>query len=471
MRAKTQANPRNSRPALLTLAAGLLLTMAAGIVRADPPKPNTDPFPEPGSKKGLQVQMVDDAIALGIRHATLNVSLGALFHSTGSNTAATPPTPLPPGTLRHECGGHTNFLNAAYVAGLDRQIKPMADAGIVVYLILLAYPSKDAQKDAQLLHPNRRPDGKFTIAAFNTAAEDGLRLYRALIGFLAERYSGAHPEHGRVWGYIVGNEVNSHWLWYNLGTASLETVAGEYEKAVRATHFTVRRHSAHARTYLSLDHHWNASMPGISAQEACKGRDLLDTVARIVRERGDFEWHLAYHPYPDDLGNPRTWLDKAALPHDDSPHVTFKNLEVACAHLARPELLWQGAPRRIILSEQGIHCLATPEGEALQAAGFAYAWEKVARQPGIDALIWHRHVDHAHEGGLRLGLWENQPGSIATPGRPRAIHGLFARAGTQDWENAARPYLPTTGLKSWGDLDPRPGGSSSTPPVPATSQD
>ena len=36
-------------------------------------------FPKPDSKKGIQVQMADDALALGIRHATLNVSVEALF--------------------------------------------------------------------------------------------------------------------------------------------------------------------------------------------------------------------------------------------------------------------------------------------------------------------------------------------------------------------------------------------------------
>src|SRR5688500_5217901 len=37
------------------------------------------PFPEPGSKKGLQVQMIEDGLTLGIKHATLNVSLGSLI--------------------------------------------------------------------------------------------------------------------------------------------------------------------------------------------------------------------------------------------------------------------------------------------------------------------------------------------------------------------------------------------------------
>ncbi len=399
------------------------------------------PFPTPPSKKGLQVQMVDDAIALGIHHAAVNVSLGGLLELAPS-----------PGSLPLPEGGRDLWVNAGHLSSLDAQIKPLSDAGIVVYLILLAYPTKDAAEDALLLHPSRRPDGRYNIAAFNTASGEGLQVYRALISFLAERYSGAHPGHGRVWGYIVGNEVNSHWMWYNLGGAPLARIASEYEKAVRATHEAVRRHSAHARVYLSFDHHWNTSMPGISPQEACHGRDLLDTFARLARERGDFEWHVAHHPYPDDLGNPRTWLDKAALPHDDSPHITFKNLEVACRHMERPELLWQGRPRRIILSEQGIHCLATPDGPALQAAGFAYAWEKTSRQGGIDALIWHRHVDHAHEGGLRLGLWENQPGSIATPGRKRPIYDLFQKASTGGWPAAAQPCLSIVGLTSWDEL-------------------
>src|SRR5688572_11605986 len=39
----------------------------------------TTPFPTPSSKKGLQVQMVDDALALGVKHAALNVNLAQLL--------------------------------------------------------------------------------------------------------------------------------------------------------------------------------------------------------------------------------------------------------------------------------------------------------------------------------------------------------------------------------------------------------
>ena len=389
--------------------------------------PDATPFPTFADKKGLQVQMVDDAIALGIHHAGVNVSLGALMGADG-------------------------HINVGYAHALDAQIKPLTDAGVAVYAILLAYPTHDPKKDKLLLHPKARADGKYSIAAFNTAMPEGVANFSELVSFLAERYSGAHPECGRIWGWIVGNEVNSHFMWYNLGNAPVAEAASEYEKAVRKVHDVVRRHSAHARVYLSFDHHWNVAAPGVSNEEACKGGEFLDTFAKIARQQGDFEWHVAHHPYPDDLGNPRTWLDKDAWPNEDTPHITFKNLEVACGHMKRTELLWEGQPRRIILSEQGFHCLATPDGETLQAAGFAYAWEKVARQEGIDAFIWHRHVDHAQEGGLKLGLWENKPGAICEPSRKRPVYDLFKKAGTPAWKEAAQFALPVTGLRSWDEL-------------------
>lgn len=416
---------------------GFVLALLSGILSAQ----NKEPFPDAPGKKGLQVQMVPDAIALGIQHAAINVSLGGLMELQEG-----------PGTLSFSSQGRTYFMHDRYVKSLDAQIKPLSDAGILVNLILLAYPTKNAGKDALLLHPKARADGKYNIAAFNTATDVGMSQYRALVEFLAERYCGAHPEHGRVWGYIIGNEVNSQWMWYNLGKMPLAEAVSEYEKAVRGAHDSIRRHSSQARVYLSFDHHWNTSMPGVSDQEAYKGRDFLDAFARIAKDRGDFEWHVAHHPYPDDLGNPRTWADKQAWPTEDAPHITFKNLEVACKYMEKPEMLREGKPRRIILSEQGLHCLNSPEGETLQAAGFAYVWEKVMRQKGIDALIWHRHVDHAHEGGLRLGLWENKPGSISEPNRSRHLYELFKKAGTPEWDAAANFALPIVGLKSWDEL-------------------
>lgn len=388
---------------------------------------NTDPFPTPPNQKGLQVQMVDDALALGIHHAGINVNLTALFD----------PQSKP--------GSGDFVFNQNYLASLDRQIKPLSDKGLLVYLIIIAYPSKNPAVDAVVLHPGHRKDYKFSVGAVNTTSG----FLHAVMNLLAERWSGDHPEHGRVWGWIIGNEVNSHFLWNNMGLVPLETAASEYEKAFRIMHTAIRRHSQNARTYLSSDHHWSSSMHNVSPQEATPGRDFLDTFARLVRERGDFDWHVAWHPYPEDLGNPRAWADKTVTHDDNSNKVTFKNLEVLPKHLERPELLFHGKPRRIILSEQGFHTLLNPEGEKLQAAAYAYAWEKIQSLPTIDAFIYHRHVDHAHEGGLRLGLWRNAPNSVADPYSKKLIYELFQKAGTPAWRSAADALLPVTGLQKW----------------------
>jgi hypothetical protein len=228
----------------------------------------------------------------------------------------------------------------------------------------------------------------------------------------------------------------------------VDEVARDYEHTVRLAHDSVRRHSANARVFLSLEHYWSGHY-GPRDDQACAGRTFLESFAREARAHGDFDWHLAYHPYPEDLTECRFWLDPHATPDDDAKVISFKNLEVLTRYFERPELLFQGHPRHIILSEQGFHCNEKrPDGERDQAAAFAYAWVKVARLPGIDAFILHRHTDHALE-GLNLGLWTHRPGAIADPDRKRMMYEVFRAADTPEWESAFAFALPVVGLKAW----------------------
>ena len=183
-------------------------------------------------------------------------------------------------------------------------------------------------------------------------------------------------------GCIVGNEVNAHWEWYNLGNATRAEVVADYLRTVRITHTAVRKSSAHARVYLSLTHYWDRVMRS-GPLRSCEGRGLIDDFNRLARAGGDFDWHLAQHPYPENLFEPRTWLDKQPTSREDTPKITFKNLEVLDAYFRRAEMLYQGKPRRIILSEQGFHCPDKPDGELWQAAAYCYAWKKVTSLAGI----------------------------------------------------------------------------------------
>jgi hypothetical protein len=399
-----------------------------------------DDFPKAGSKKGLQVQMLDDALALGIAHATFNVNLAALVDPRGSERS-----------IMFESQGRTFHFHRGPVEALDGQVKQLSDADMLVYLILLNYIHRDETVDAIMRHPQapRRPPNN--IAAFNLSTDEGRAWYIATIEMLAERYSREDRKHGRVVGYIVGNEVNSHSQWYALGPATAKEVAAQYHDALRTTHASVRKSSSSARVYISLDHFWGRGMTR-DLQLSCGGKELVDELVRLTRASGDFDWHIAHHPYPENLFEPRSWLDKSPRPAADTPRITFKNLEQLTEYLQRPEMLYEGEPRRVILSEQGFHTPDGPDGETHQAAGFCYAWAKVDRLDGIDAFILHRHVDHAHEGGLRLGLWTRKPDSVATPDRKKKLYDVFLKADTPEWQEAFEFVLPVIGIEGWNDL-------------------
>jgi hypothetical protein len=320
-----------------------------------------------------------------------------------------------------------------------------------VYLIVLGIESQDAALNARMLHPARDAKVPNKIAAPNLSTPEGARLWRAAFEFLADWFSRADDEHGRVAGYIVGNEVNVHWQWHNFGRMPRSAAVAEYERFVRLAHASVRKASNGARVYLSLTHFWTID-PDADHWRSLPGRYFIEEFARLARMGGDFDWHLAHHPYPENLGNPRTWLDKTAPHSPDAKRITFKNLEQLDAFFRRPELLFHDRPRRIILSEQGFHSNDTEQGDREQAAGFCYAWEKVSRLEGIDAFIYHRHVDHQYEGGLNLGLWRRKKDSIATPDTPRPMYECFKAAGTPAQEEAFRFALPVIGLKGWSEL-------------------
>lgn len=395
-------------------------------------KPDRSPFPTPPSRKGLQVQMTDDAVQLGVRHAALNIDLNSIIDPTHDPTAVT-----------ISSDGASFSFRRQPVEALDRQIQALSDHHIVVYLILLAYASGDPARDHILLHPGYRPEAPNRLGAFNTETAQGRQWLKASVQLLASRNTG------RVWGYIVGNEVNSHWWWANMGRVTMDQFANSYEQAVRIVHSAVRSESTQARVYLSLEHHWNRAYAAGDSQQAFPGRPFLSTFARLAREHGDFEWHLAFHPYPENLFEPRFWNDQTATASDATDRITFKNLEVLVKHLQKPELAWQGKPRRIILSEQGFHTPEGPDGEAIQAAAFCRAYIKIQHLEGIDAFILHRHVDHSQEGGLHLGLWTNKPGTTCEPLTQKKIYDCFRKADTADWRTAFAPYLPWSGLTSW----------------------
>jgi len=429
---------RRARLLCLSLAA-LMCGGVLGRLNAEITSRYNESYPIAASKKGLQVALVDDALALGIKHAALNLNLTALFAREATAD-----------TVNFRTDRETFHFQRRYLESMDAQIKPLSEAGVLVNIIVLTYASGNPAIDRIVLHPKYSTNAPNRLGAFNTATPEGRHWFSACLEFLAERWSRPDRKYGRVVGYIMSNEVNSHWWWSNMGRASMTEFADDYLSSVRLAHTAIRNQSSWARVYLSLEHHWNIRYPAGDENQCFPAREFLDYFASRAKEGGDFDWHLAFHPYPENLFQPEFWKDKSATTNANTPRITFKNLEMLTAYFRHPEMLYQGQPRRIILSEQGFHTPKGDAGELIQAAAYCYAYKKVEVLDGIDSFILHRHIDHDGEGGLLLGLRRNKPVND-DPFPKKRIYDCFRAADTPQWEEAFAFALPLIGLKNWSE--------------------
>src|SRR5579862_100737 len=107
----------------------------------------------PASKKGLQVQMVDDALALGIKHAALNVSVTSLIDVDGR-----------PDSFKWKSDGRYYALHRGAVEGIP--VKPLSDAGVQVNLILLCTTTDDSRLN-RIVRPAAAKEAPNGITGFN----------------------------------------------------------------------------------------------------------------------------------------------------------------------------------------------------------------------------------------------------------------------------------------------------------------
>ncbi|GBF76918.1 hypothetical protein PA598K_05432 [Paenibacillus sp. 598K] len=402
---------------------------------------HTYPFPASSSIKGLQVQMVDDAQKLGISHAALNVSLNEMFLDG------------PTGAIPFVLDGTTYYFSQDYIHTMDRDIKTLSDDDVTVSLILIMY-NRPGTINAKLLHPDYTGQG--IVAAINTTNAEGIRYWKAAMEFIASRYTRADEAYGRAVNFIVGNEVNSQRDWYDMGSKTLEDFVEQYVRAFRITETAVKKYYANGRTYISLDHFWNATI-GTDALRYYKGQALLDEFNRRIKSEGNIPWHIAYHPYPENLFNPAIWHDTSVTNSPTTPRINFKNLQVLTNYIQSPDYLYNGMRRRIILSEQGFHSPSTSlADQQKQAAAYAYSYYKAKFLDGIDSFILHRHVDHGQEGGLNLGLWTRDTANPVpyAPKDQKYIYNVFKKIDTSESAAVTEFAKSIIGISDWASVVP-----------------
>lgn len=342
----------------------------------------------PASRKGLpginagNALQIKDCTALGIRNATKNILLPVLVHAA----------PVKDG-IPHGFNGTTVYIGSTQLAALDDSMKAMEGLKMVVSAIILI------PQGTAMAHPDCAPEGIYAMA--NVVEEEGWTVYAAGLDFLAQRYLRPDRKYGRITHWIMHNEVDAGWVWTNAGEKPLASYLDLYYRSMRTAQSVIRRYGEAGQVLMSLTHYWTRR----HNSRCYAPKDLIDLLAARCAVEGDFDWGLAYHPYPQNLRDPRTWLDKKVTFDFETPLITPKNLEILDAYMRQTQMLHADKVRTIVLSEQGSNSPDHSEdGYRNQAAGLVYTWLKLERLESIESYVHHRWMDHPKEGGLNLGM-------------------------------------------------------------------
>ena len=356
------------------------------------------PPPKAGSIKGMgaadfpRMEIFGELSELGVCHITSNVLVNGLFAR-----------PWEKEIIERKFCGRTYKFSAAIVKHYDKTYRYFLEHKIKVSAILLVNFDRSSDCARLIIHPRAKPDGAYAMP--NLQDKEGFLAYAAAIDFLADRYAGDNPETGRIDNYIIHNEVDYASDWTNMGEPPMHVYLAEYIKSMRLTEILARSRNPHARVFISLTHGFKKAEPDPSWR-TYSVKEILDFLALSTAAEGDFEWGLAYHPYPLNLFKADTWNDDKSLCRFDfsTPYITPKNIDVIFEYMKRPEFLSGGKPRRIIFSEQGFNSEYDDISQNTQSAAMLYMWEKMKNRDNLEAFHYHNWCDNAMEGGLKIGL-------------------------------------------------------------------
>ena len=275
--------------------------------------------------------------------------------------------------ITYEYDGKTYHFSAPVMADYDRTISALSNKGISVTAVILNGWSDNTP---DLVYPGVKKTSSAYHYMFNVATPAGYEQTRAIAAFLAERYDGSNPNYGKVSNWVIGNEVNNQKDWNYMGPMDLTNYVRTYLKAFRVFYTAIKTASASDRVYISLDYNWNNEIDG---KLKYGGKNIVDSFNSIANVEGQFDWGLAYHPYPYPMTEPEFWDDdQSGLVTNDfnSPIINFKNLNTLTDYFAQETLRTPaGHVRHIILTEQGFTAKSLTRGDVpyIQAAAFAYS--------------------------------------------------------------------------------------------------
>lgn len=376
------------------------------------------------NKKGFGAGDIDlyfsDCKEMNVGSITMNVVLNDYIKGEGSG---------------YSYGGQ-NYSLGAFKDYVDRVTRRAGEMDLVVSAIILC------QTNSIFKDPENK-GGNYTMPNLTTAK--AFNLYAAAL----EHMASTHCTPGnRISHWIMHNEVDFANEWTNMGDQPMMRYLDRYIKSMRICYNIVRQYDQNASVLGSYTHCW-AKADGSFAPKM-----MLEKTVEYSSAEGDFRWGVAYHPYPQNLTKPSFWIDDTQATYSlNSKYVTFKNLEVIDAWIRQKENFYKGKTKRVLfLSEQGTNSPSYSESDlALQAAGGAWAWKKVSKLDGIDAIQWHNWADNKAEGGLRIGLRTFAEGSVSNL-TPKPVWYVWKAAGTAEEDSVFDQYKTTLGISDWDSI-------------------
>lgn len=319
---------------------------------------------------------------------------------------------------------------------VDYVTQKASETGLVVSAIILC------QTNSIFKDPENK-GGNYTMPNLTTAK--AFNLYAAAL----EHMASTHCTPGnRISHWIMHNEVDFANEWTNMGDQPMLRYLDRYIKSMRICYNIARQYDQNASVLGSYTHCW------AKADGSFAPKKMLEKTVEYSSAEGDFRWGVAYHPYPQNLTKPSFWIDDTQATYSlNSKYVTFKNLEVIDAWIRQKENFYKGKTKRVLfLSEQGTNSPSYSESDlALQAAGGAWAWKKVSKLDGIDAIQWHNWADNKAEGGLRIGLRTFAEGSVSNL-TPKPVWYVWKAAGTAEEDSVFDQYKTTLGISDWDSI-------------------
>lgn len=319
---------------------------------------------------------------------------------------------------------------------VDYVTQKASETGLVVSAIILCQ-TNSIFKDPENAGGNYTMPNLTTAKAFN--------LYAAAL----EHMASTHCTQGnRISHWIMHNEVDFANEWTNMGDQPMMRYLDRYIKSMRICYNIARQYDQNASVLGSYTHCWTVADGNYAPKK------MLEATVAYSEAEGDFRWGVAYHPYPQNLTKPSFWIDDTQATYSlNSKYVTFKNLEVIDAWIRQKENLYKGTTKRVLfLSEQGTNSPSYSESDlTLQAAGGAWAWKKVSKLDGIDAIQWHNWADNKAEGGLRIGLRTFAEGSVSNL-TPKPVWYVWKAAGTAEEDSVFDQYKTTLGISDWDSI-------------------